>query len=301
MDQKEIHLGLDPHIPGVCLEARHRRIEQSRNLSLLLSLTCSSASEQLCALRKEGLSAESSLDLVMELIPDRKARLALLLALCSPVDRNLPRLRYLMERHGICPLNYIFERPEPRRIQLLLDRMGLSFAYGSWVGPDHELNLSFRFQPDLRTLPEGLQVAADLRLEGCPNLVDLGRGLAVGAVQILGCSGLEQLPDDLQCSSLVLERLPGLRTIPSTLSIRGDLSICGCPNLIALPDDLWVGGYLLVRDCPSLSTLGARSRVHGLTKVKDCPGLREAQETISAQDGWRDFPWAPMWGRPERP
>ncbi len=296
-------------------EDRRSRLERLRNLALLLQATGASVEVQVGALAREGLGPDAALDLLMGLLPDRTARMGALADFCFRVDDHLPRFRRLLERHGVCPLNFIFARErDPRAKRLLLERMGLNFEYGAWVGEDMGLHLDFRSDPDLRTLPEGLQVDLDLRLENCPNLVGLPPGLAVRTVRIRGCGRVEGLPGDLQCAglqvvdcpalsllpdgleiggSLVLEGLPALRRLPTGLTVRGDLRIGNCPGLEGLEWDLQVGGYLLLEDCPGLASLGGR--ICGPTKVKGCPALEEPPGSHPAIDGWRIHPWLPPW------
>ena len=75
-----------------------------------------------------------------------------------------------------------------------------------------------------------------------------------GGLDLNGCTGLTQLPDNLTVGGgLYLSGCTGLTQLPDNLTVGGWLDLGGCTGLTQLPDNLTVGGGLYLSGCTGLT------------------------------------------------
>ena len=77
-----------------------------------------------------------------------------------------------------------------------------------------------------------------------------------GSLDLSGCEGLTELPDNLTVVGwLDLRGCKGLTALPDNLTVGGSLYLSGCEGLTELPDNLTVGSWLDLNGCTGLTAL----------------------------------------------
>jgi hypothetical protein len=100
--------------------------------------------------------------------------------------------------------------------------------------------------------PEGLVVAGHLNLSGETALQQLPDNLRCSSLNISDCPNLLELPQGLSCNQLEARNLQIVH-VPR-IAVRFRLDLSGCEKLETLPENLTVGS-LLLRECLSLERL----------------------------------------------
>jgi hypothetical protein len=184
-------------------------------------------------LRGLGASPEEALDTLLQAAMADLPSRTFILAQNLPVNLNPDRLWALLNRYGIHPLSLALHLEDRRRAQNLLRRLGLTEVYSRWIAPWG--GLLIQGEADLKSLPPGLILNGDGRIEDCPELVDLGEGLVVtmGTLLIRRCDRLRQLPDGLSTGydgHITLIDCPLVEHLGANTSMEGVLFVEGCPR-----------------------------------------------------------------------
>ncbi len=110
----------------------------------------------------------------------------------------------------------------------------------------------------LRALPADLSVRYRLDLSGSSDLTSLSAGLAVGTLILRDCINLLSLPEGLNIFFLDISGCTGLQDWPEQGTIRfGHLRARGCLGLTTLPAWLDSVSQLDLRDCTGITQLPA--------------------------------------------
>ncbi len=275
-------------------EARRSQAEGLRHLALAVRLMGADPWEQVQLLRAAGHSQEGALDQMLGLATDLTQRVAILCELFPLLEKAPGRLLNLMERHGIPPTSFLFGRRDPAWSRRWMERLGLVFRYGPWVDRKAPNLLAFRCKHRMRTLPEALAVAMDLRVEGCHHLEDLGGGISAASIQIWRCSRLQRLPLDLECTSLEVWGCNAFKGFLGSPDISEKVRLLECTNLEPIgppgvqlpslhltgclgreliPEGTSLRGDLNIRGCPELERLPDDLSVGGSLGIWNCPKL----------------------------
>jgi hypothetical protein len=106
--------------------------------------------------------------------------------------------------------------------------------------------------------------------------------LAVGRLDVSGCSELRQLPEHLRCFELTMANTR-VHALPAGLQVTNRLDLTGCTELETLPEHLAIG-TLILRDCTALQALPEGLRVHFLD-LSGCAQLTEWPRQASVRIG----------------
>jgi hypothetical protein len=156
-------------------------------------------------LRSLGASPAEILETLLQATMGDLASTTFILAMNLPGNLRLNTLLDLLDRFGLHPLSLALHLEDQLRAQTLLRRLGLAEVYGRWIGPQG--GLLIQREAYLKALPPGLIVTGDARIEDCPELVDLGKGLVVtmGTLAIRRCPKLQRLPGGLRGNVVLVD------------------------------------------------------------------------------------------------
>ncbi len=137
------------------------------------------------------------------------------------------------------------------------------------------------------SVPERLRVSKTLVIGRCP-LKELPRTVTGGSLALArfsGCAGLRALPASLRVSGeLDVSACTQLESLPAGLRLIA-LNAVGCVGLRHLPDDLWVSGELAIRGCTQIEQLPAGLRLRkldalGCVKLQELPGDLQVSDEL---------------------
>jgi hypothetical protein len=140
--------------------------------------------------------------------------------------------------------------------------------------------------PGIISLPDGLKIFGDVKINACKNLAKLPKdffvmgsldasncplissipeSLVVGKSIILTGTSIKIVPDSLKAVKgiLFLKNCTKLKKLPDNLKVEVDLSLYGCSELKELPKNLFVGEVLDIIDCTALERLPDDLKVDG--------------------------------------
>ena len=106
----------------------------------------------------------------------------------------------------------------------------------------------------MRSLPPIMEAGRKIRMEGCPNVVELPSGIRTPGLHAAGCSKLTTIPEGLAFGSLNLSRT-GVAKLPAPLKVSHELRLEHCLQLTEISEGVEVGTAFDVRGCDKLFTL----------------------------------------------
>jgi len=128
----------------------------------------------------------------------------------------------------------------------------------------------------LISLPEGLEILDDLRLERCTQFISLPQNLKIGRNLVLDdCTKLTSLPKDLIIGqNLSLQDCINFTSLPEKLKLRYSLHLEGCISLTFLPEGLDIGESLYLDGCVNLTALPESLAVRDALYIGGCSKLK---------------------------
>ena len=168
------------------------------------------------------------------------------------------------------PTGAIVDFPRLRSIGDGLE-VAADLTIGGWRRDLRNLSYERRRVP-IRALPAGLRVGGDLELRNCFRLERLPDGLSVGGSIVLeDCDALAELPNPLRVrGSLTITGGQSLEHLPASLHVYGDFHLGGT-RVATLPADLIVAGSLIVQGRSRVAVLPPTANVRGDIVLRRCP------------------------------
>jgi hypothetical protein len=143
----------------------------------------------------------------------------------------------------------------------------------------------------IRALPEGLEVGYKLDLQDCRNLEELPEGLKVSSLVLRGCTSLRALPEGLDVCFLDVQGCARLEGWPRRARVQiGRLNASGCTRLTGLPRGLRPLAQLDVSNCLNLRALPEGLEVSSWLDVGGSGITRLPASLAGVRLRWRGVP-----------
>ena len=236
-----------------------------------------------------GAAWEVALKIASKVAAMEKARIIA----CAAAGAEVALVMKWCEGEGIHPLSLLAHMDRRKTVG---KKFGVDGAILAGLEPSDKGSLTFK-QSEMVSLPPGIRLTGDLRIQNCPRLTTLPQDLEIGGALILRSVGLLRIPEGLKVPGyLGIYGCNQLKALPEGLELGSNVGVHDTP-LESMPSRLVVQGSLELRLCKTLSSLPAYLRVGGNLDIGGSGVLRlpedmEVGGSISAWNtsGWRILP-----------